>query len=57
MPDQLLRTVSLVGPRSWVAERVAALRASGVTAINAAPVAPSITRRIRDIAALKEIVS
>ena len=55
VPDQLVRTVSLVGPRGYVAERVAALRASGVTAINAAPVAPAISRRVSDIAALKEI--
>ena len=55
VPDRLLRTVSLIGPRGYVAERVAALRASGVTAINAAPVAPDISRRVSDIAALKEI--
>ncbi len=57
VPGQLLRTVSLVGPRGHVAERVAALRESGVTGINAAPVAPSMSRRIEDIAALKEMAS
>lgn len=55
VPEQLLCSVSLVGPRGYVAERVAALRASGVTGINAAPVAPDISRRVSDIAALKEI--
>jgi len=55
VPDQLLRSVSLVGPRGYVAERVAALQASGVTALNAAPVAEGMSRRVSDIAALKEI--
>lgn len=55
VPDGLLRTVSLVGPRSYVAERVAALVESGVTGINAAPVAPGITQRIGDIAALRDM--
>jgi F420-dependent oxidoreductase-like protein len=55
VPGELLRTVSLVGPRGFVAERVAALRESGVTGINAAPVAPRPDQRIADIAALKEL--
>jgi F420-dependent oxidoreductase-like protein len=57
VPDRLLRTVSLVGPRSWVAERVAILRATGVTGINAAPVAPDISQRVKDIATLRELAS
>lgn len=55
VPDALLRTVSLVGPPGFVAERVAALRESGVTGINAAPVAPGLDQRIADIAELKEM--
>jgi hypothetical protein len=55
VPDSLLRTVSLVGPRGYVAERLAALRESGVTGINAAPVAPLLAQRIGDIAELVEL--
>ena len=57
VPDALLRTVSLVGPPGHVAERIAALRESGVTGINAAPVAATVAQRVRDIAALSEFVS
>jgi F420-dependent oxidoreductase-like protein len=55
VPGSLLRTVSLVGPRGHVAERVAALRESGVTGINAAPVAPTLAQRNGDIAELSQL--
>lgn len=38
IPDELLAAVSLVGPESWLAERMAALRAAGVTQLMCTPV-------------------
>ncbi|MST34445.1 LLM class F420-dependent oxidoreductase [Acidimicrobiaceae bacterium USS-CC1] len=38
VPDELLALTSLVGPRSWVAERVAAFRDAGVTHLQVTPV-------------------
>lgn len=38
VPDELLASVSLVGPRSFVAERIAALAESGVTQLMVNPV-------------------
>ncbi len=37
VPDELLALTSLVGPRSWVAERVAAMREAGVTDLQVTP--------------------
>ncbi|HXP54870.1 MAG TPA: LLM class flavin-dependent oxidoreductase [Streptosporangiaceae bacterium] len=57
LPDQLVRGVSLVGPRSRVAERVAAFAEAGVTTINASPVGIDHATRLASIAALAELVS
>jgi len=38
VPDELVRSVSLIGPRSYVKERVAAFAEAGVTTILATPV-------------------
>ena len=37
VPDDLLSLTSLVGPRSWVAERVAVMREAGVTDLQVTP--------------------
>jgi alkanesulfonate monooxygenase SsuD/methylene tetrahydromethanopterin reductase-like flavin-dependent oxidoreductase (luciferase family) len=55
LPDQLVRGVSLVGPRSRVAERVAAFAEAGVTTINASPVGIDHATRLASIAALAEL--
>ena len=39
VPDELVRNVSLIGPRGYVAERVAAFAEAGVTTLLATPVA------------------
>jgi F420-dependent oxidoreductase-like protein len=57
LPDDLVRGVSLVGPRSYVAERVAAFAESGVTTVNAAPLGEDHATRLRSVATLKELVS
>ena len=57
VPRSLLEGVSLIGTRAQVTERVAALRESGVTTLNVAPIAAthagrvSLIEQIRDIAA------
>jgi F420-dependent oxidoreductase-like protein len=55
LPDELVRGISLVGPRGAVAERVAAFRAAGATTLNAHPLAATHERRVRDIETLKEL--
>jgi F420-dependent oxidoreductase-like protein len=57
LPDELVRGVSLVGPRARVAERVAAFAASGVTTVNAAPLGEDHATRLRSVAALKELAA
>ncbi|MGY2084134.1 LLM class F420-dependent oxidoreductase [Blastococcus sp. SYSU DS0539] len=57
LPEELVRGVSLVGPRGHVAERVAAFADAGVTTLNATPLAEDHAGRLRSIEALKELVS
>jgi hypothetical protein len=47
--------VALVGSSGEVAERVAAFRAAGATAINATPLAATHQQRVDDVAELKEL--
>lgn len=54
VPDDLVRGVCLVGPPGFVAERAAAFAESGVTTLNATPVAKTHEQRVKDIARLKE---
>jgi F420-dependent oxidoreductase-like protein len=57
IPQELLENVSLIGPKSYVAERVAAMRESGVTTLNVAPLGSThadrlaLIEQIRDLAA------
>ena len=57
VPDDLLTGTSLIGPRALVADRLAALAASGVTTLNLTPVARDQAQRIRDLATVRELVS
>jgi F420-dependent oxidoreductase-like protein len=57
LPDALVRGVSLVGPRSQVAERVAAFAEAGVTTLNATPLADDHATRLQSVATLKELAS
>jgi F420-dependent oxidoreductase-like protein len=47
VPADLLARTSLIGPEGYVAERMAALRATGVTTINVTPLAPGHAARVR----------
>ncbi|MGW2824310.1 LLM class F420-dependent oxidoreductase [Streptomyces sp. NPDC001443] len=55
VPEELVDGLALVGPPGLVEERVAAFRESGVTGLNAAPVAGTHDRRVEDMALLKRL--
>jgi F420-dependent oxidoreductase-like protein len=55
IPQELLEHVSLIGPKSFVAERVAAMRESGVTTLNVAPMASTHAERVALIEQIKEL--
>ena len=55
IPQELLENVSLIGPKSFVAERVAAMRESGVTTLNVAPMAATHAERIALIEQIKDL--
>ena len=46
IPDDLLARTSLIGPEGYVAERMAALRATGVSTVNVTPLAPDHASRV-----------
>jgi F420-dependent oxidoreductase-like protein len=41
IPEDMLALTSLIGPRSWVAERLAAFKEAGVTQLQVSPIAPN----------------
>jgi F420-dependent oxidoreductase-like protein len=54
VPAELLESLSLVGPEGYVKDRIAALRASGVTVLDVQPIGPD---PVGDVARIKEWVS
>jgi len=57
VPAPLLAGTSLIGPRSLVAERVAAMRESGVTTLNVTPVAGTHAERVALIEQIRDIAA
>lgn len=57
IPADLLRRISLIGPASYVAERVEAYRAAGVTTLKVNPVSPDPARRLTDMEQIKAMTS
>ena len=57
VPTSLLAGTSLIGPRSLVAERVAAMRESGVTTLNVAPLAGTHAERVALIEQIRDIAA
>ncbi|HLQ53239.1 MAG TPA: LLM class F420-dependent oxidoreductase [Streptosporangiaceae bacterium] len=55
VPASLLTGTSLIGPRSLVAERVAAMRESGVTTLNVTPLAATHADRVRLIEQVRDL--
>src|SRR3712207_3081086 len=49
-PAEMVAATSLVGPRGWVAERLAAFRDAGVTTLVTSLVQPDRTDRLRPVA-------
>jgi hypothetical protein len=52
VPAKLLESLSLIGPESYVRERIAALKAAGVTLLDVQPIGPE---PLRDVARVKEL--
>jgi F420-dependent oxidoreductase-like protein len=55
VPAELLAGTSLIGPESLVAERVAALRESGVSTLNVVPLAATHQERVRLIERIRDL--
>ena len=47
VPEELVERTSLIGPESYVRERIAAYREVGVTTLNVTPLAPTHETRVR----------
>ncbi|GLW12158.1 LLM class F420-dependent oxidoreductase [Microtetraspora sp. NBRC 13810] len=55
VPHELLEKMSLIGPEGFVRDRLQAMRESGVTTINVAPVAATHGERVRLIEKVREL--
>ncbi len=56
VPDALARGISLIGPKSFVAERIAAFAEAGATVLNVVPVAEDAAGRVKQIEMLRALV-
>ncbi|MBT0770579.1 LLM class F420-dependent oxidoreductase [Kineosporia sp. J2-2] len=56
VPRELLKSLSLIGPRSWVAERVEALHRAGVTTLSITPHDRTHADRVRTIETLADLL-
>jgi F420-dependent oxidoreductase-like protein len=57
VPDDLVRDTSLVGPADWVAKRLDAFAAAGVTTLLVSPLAPTHAERVGAIGELRALRS
>ncbi|ORV14709.1 LLM class F420-dependent oxidoreductase [Mycobacterium celatum] len=57
VPDELVRQVSLIGPRGFVAERVAAFAEAGVTTLLATPASTDRAESVHYVEELKSLLS
>ncbi|HEX8006278.1 MAG TPA: LLM class F420-dependent oxidoreductase [Trebonia sp.] len=55
VPAELLEKTSLIGPEGYVADRLAALRESGITTLNVTPLAPTHAERVAAIERVREL--
>src|SRR3954463_16615599 len=55
VPEDLVRATSLIGPESYVAERIAAFAEAGVTTINLQPLDDSPASRLRTVEKMREL--
>jgi F420-dependent oxidoreductase-like protein len=56
VPDELVRAISLIGPRGFVAERVAAFADAGVTTLLATPVSTDRDESVRYVEELRHLL-
>ena len=56
VPDEFARSISLIGDRAQIADRLAAMRAAGITCILADPVAAEHKARVGQMATVKELI-
>lgn len=56
VPDELVRSISLIGPEGYVRERVAAFREAGATTLNVNAIAPDSAGRVAQIEKLRAII-
>jgi hypothetical protein len=56
VPDELVRGMSLIGPRGYVAERVAAFAEAGVTTLLATPVTADGAEYVRFVTQLQDLL-
>lgn len=57
LPEELVEGTSLIGPASWVAERLAAFAAAGVTTLNVTPIARTHEDKVRLIEQLRDLAA
>ena len=55
LPEELVRAVSLIGPESYVAERVAAMAEAGVTTLSLQPLDDSPEGRLRTVETMRRL--
>jgi F420-dependent oxidoreductase-like protein len=55
VPEDLVRATSLIGPESYVAERIAAFAEAGVTTLNVQPLDDSPEGRLRTVETIKRL--
>jgi F420-dependent oxidoreductase-like protein len=56
VPEDLLRATSLIGPKEYVAERVAELAACGITTVSVKPLADTPAGRVAAIEQLRDLM-
>jgi alkanesulfonate monooxygenase SsuD/methylene tetrahydromethanopterin reductase-like flavin-dependent oxidoreductase (luciferase family) len=56
VPDELVRNVSLVGPRGWVKERLAAYAEAGATTLLLQPLSGDRPESVRFVEELRELL-
>lgn len=56
VPEDLVKAISLIGPATYVRERIDALRKAGVTCVMADPLAGTHAERVTQMAQLKELL-
>jgi hypothetical protein len=56
VPDELVRSISLIGPRGFIAERVAAFADVGVTTLLATPLSNDRRESVRYVEQLRELL-